>query len=37
MVKRQASRGEYAGKLFWACSRYPECRALVPIGSRTAG
>ncbi|GIW29503.1 MAG: hypothetical protein KatS3mg070_2866 [Meiothermus sp.] len=33
MVKRQASRGEHAGKLFWACSRYPECRSIVSINN----
>lgn len=31
MVKRQASRGEHAGKLFWACSRYPECKSIISI------
>lgn len=36
MVKRQASRGEHMGKLFWACSRYPECRSVVPIGEVVA-
>ncbi len=26
MVKRKAKKGPYAGKLFWGCSRYPQCK-----------
>jgi restriction system protein len=28
MVRRLAKRGAYAGKEFWGCSRYPECRGI---------
>lgn len=31
MVKRQASKGEHAGKWFWACSAFPKCRQVVAI------
>jgi len=31
MVKRQAKNGPHAGKLFWACSTYPNCRQVVTI------
>jgi len=31
MVKRQAQKGEHAGKWFWACSAFPKCRQVVPI------
>lgn len=30
MVKRVASRGEKAGQAFWGCSRFPECREMLP-------
>lgn len=26
MVKRKAQRGANAGKVFWSCARYPDCR-----------
>lgn len=32
MVKRQAVKGEHAGKWFWACSAFPACRQVVEIG-----
>lgn len=32
MVKRQAAKGPYAGKFFWACSAFPKCRQLIEIG-----
>lgn len=32
MVKRQAVKGPHAGKFFWACSAFPACRQVVPIG-----
>lgn len=32
MVKRQAVKGEHAGKWFWACSAFPKCRQVVAIG-----
>jgi hypothetical protein len=32
MVKRQAAKGEHAGKWFWACSAFPKCRQVVAIG-----
>lgn len=31
MVKRQATRGKYAGKWFWACSTFPDCRQVVAL------
>jgi hypothetical protein len=31
MVLRKAASGKYAGKRFWGCSRYPECRTLFPV------
>jgi len=33
MVKRQAKNGPHAGKFFWACSTYPNCRQVVAIES----
>jgi hypothetical protein len=31
MVLRKAASGKYAGKRFWGCSRYPECKTLLPV------
>mgnify|MGYP001221654385 CR=1 FL=1 len=31
MVKRQAKKGQHAGKWFWACTKFPKCRAVVAI------
>ena len=31
MQKRKARRGPRAGKHFWGCSRFPECRATIDI------
>ena len=31
MVLRNATSGKYAGKRFWGCSRYPECKTLIPV------
>lgn len=31
MVKRTAKQGANAGKLFWGCANYPQCRGIVPI------
>ncbi|MHB1678678.1 MAG: nuclease-related domain-containing protein [Sulfuriferula sp.] len=31
MVKRMVKKGEKAGNAFWGCSRYPECRGIVPM------
>jgi very-short-patch-repair endonuclease len=31
MVKRQAKKGQHAGKWFWACSGYPGCRKIVAV------
>lgn len=33
MVKRRASKGQYAGQWFWVCKAFPECRGIVPIES----
>lgn len=32
MVQRIARKGPYAGKRFWGCSKFPECRGLVFAG-----
>jgi restriction system protein len=29
MVLRVAKKGQYAGKKFWGCSKYPECNGLI--------
>jgi hypothetical protein len=29
MVLRKSASGKYAGKRFWGCSRYPECKTLL--------
>lgn len=29
MVRRTAARGQHAGRQFWGCSRFPDCRAVV--------
>ncbi len=31
MVQRQAARGANAGKTFWGCSRFPNCRGIIAI------
>jgi len=31
MVKRIAKQGANAGKAFWGCSDFPQCRGIVPI------
>src|SRR5690606_41459942 len=31
MIKRTAKRGANAGNVFWGCSEYPRCRAIVSI------
>jgi hypothetical protein len=31
MVMRKAASGKYAGKRFWGCSRYPECKTIIPV------
>lgn len=31
MIKRKAKSGAQAGKVFWACSTYPNCRGILPI------
>jgi hypothetical protein len=31
MVLRKAASGKYAGRRFWGCSRYPECKTLIPV------
>jgi len=32
MVRRQATKGQHAGKHFWACTAYPKCRQVIAIG-----
>jgi hypothetical protein len=31
MVLRKATSGKFAGRRFWGCSRYPECKTLLPL------
>lgn len=31
MILRKAASGKYAGKRFWGCSRYPECKTILPV------
>lgn len=31
MVRRKASKGNHAGKRFWACVNYPQCREIIRI------
>ncbi len=31
MHKRRAGKGPQAGKLFWVCSSYPDCRQVMPV------
>lgn len=31
MVLRTARRGKHAGKQFWGCSKYPDCKGLINI------
>lgn len=31
MVRRKLKRGEHAGREFWRCARYPECRGTRPL------
>ncbi|HEY4745315.1 MAG TPA: DUF2726 domain-containing protein [Desulfuromonadaceae bacterium] len=33
MRKRQAVKGEHAGKWFWACPEFPRCRQVVVVGN----
>ena len=30
MVLRTARKGRYAGSQFWGCSRFPECKEILP-------
>jgi len=34
MVLRKANKGPNAGQLFWGCSAYPACRAVIKAASR---
>jgi restriction system protein len=34
MIKRTAKRGSNAGKEFWGCSHYPDCKGIVNIQAR---
>ena len=36
MVLRTASRGTHAGKQFWGCENYPQCRGVIPIVNKDA-
>lgn len=31
MVRKDPTRGKYAGKHFFACSGYPTCKTIIPI------
>ena len=35
MVLRTASKGDRAGKQFWGCSRYPQCRCIINISAES--
>lgn len=36
MTRRVSHKGHYAGKPFWGCTRYPQCRGIVPIEDEEA-
>jgi hypothetical protein len=36
MVVKKVSRGPHAGRAFWACVKYPQCKSIVPIRSEVA-
>jgi ssDNA-binding Zn-finger/Zn-ribbon topoisomerase 1 len=31
MARRKATKGHHAGKFFWVCTRYPDCREIMPV------
>ena len=31
MVIRTAKRGDNAGNQFWGCSKFPQCRQMIPL------
>ncbi|HTY20139.1 MAG TPA: rhomboid family intramembrane serine protease [Geobacteraceae bacterium] len=31
MIRRKASGGPHAGKLFWVCAEWPQCRKVLPV------
>ncbi|ABK45934.1 DNA topoisomerase, type IA, Zn finger domain protein [Magnetococcus marinus MC-1] len=33
MQRKKVVKGQHAGKRFWVCSNYPECRTMVPVSS----
>lgn len=35
MIKRQARQGKFAGRFFYGCTRYPNCKGIVNIDSAT--
>lgn len=37
MVERRGETGELAGKAFWSCAAYPECRGVRPIATGSDG
>ena len=34
MIERTATRGQFVGKPFWGCQKYPKCAGIVQISSR---
>ncbi len=34
MTRRRATNGPHAGKLFWVCSAFPECKTVVPASEK---
>jgi ribosomal protein L37AE/L43A len=36
MVVRRVSKGPHAGRAFWVCVKYPQCKSIVPIRSEVA-
>ena len=37
MVQRTTKRGDNAGKVFWGCARYPQCRGVRSMAQAVAG
>lgn len=31
MAHRRAKQGKFAGRLFWVCTRFPECKKVLPV------
>jgi len=31
MLRKKVTKGEHLGELFWCCSKFPECKAVMPL------